>query len=56
MIWHVVTWFQTMPKTMPKLIVGGQHVPQQKLTRAGVALAAICSLALIVAVVAVGGP
>jgi fumarate reductase subunit C len=54
MIWHVVTWFQTMPKTMPKLIAGGQHVPQQKLTVAGVALAALCSVALIVLVVAVG--
>jgi fumarate reductase subunit C len=54
MIWHVVTWFQTMPKTMPKLIVGGRHVPQQNLMVAGVALAALCSVALIVLVLAVG--
>ena len=54
MIWHVVTLFQTMPKTMPKLIVGGRHVPQQNLMVAGVALAALCSVALIVLVLAVG--
>jgi fumarate reductase subunit C len=54
MLWHVVTWFQTMPKTMPKLIVGGRHVPQQRLTVLGVLLAAACSAVLIAAVVAVG--
>jgi fumarate reductase subunit C len=55
MLWHVVTWFQTMPKTMPKLILGGRHVPQQRLTVLGVLLAFVCSAVLIAAVVAVGG-
>ena len=40
MLWHVVTWFQTMPKTMPKLIVGGVQVPQQRMMRIGWAVAA----------------
>jgi len=53
-VWHVVTWFQTMPKTMPKLIVGGRQVPQQRMTVIGVALAALCSAALLAAVVMVG--
>ena len=54
MIWHVVTWFQTMPKTMPKLIVGGRHIPQKHLTTAGWVLAFICSAAMIATVLAVG--
>jgi len=54
MIWHVVTWFQTMPKTMPKLIANGRHVPQQKLTLAGVGIAAVCSAALIAAFLIAG--
>lgn len=54
MAWHVVTWFQTMPKTMPKLIVGGKHVAQQRLTVFGVLLAVVCSAVLVAAVVATG--
>jgi len=54
MLWHVVTWFQTMPKTMPKLIVGGRHIPQKHLTTAGWVLAFICSAAMIATVLAVG--
>jgi fumarate reductase subunit C len=53
-VWHVMTWFQTMPKTMPKLIVGGRQVPQQRMTVIGVALAAFCSAALLAAVVIAG--
>lgn len=55
MLWHVVTWFQIMPKTMPKLIVGGKHVAQRRLTVAGVLLACIGSAALLAAVMVVGG-
>ena len=47
MLWHVVTWFQTMPKTMPKLIVSGRHVPQGRLALFGMSLAALCSFALL---------
>jgi fumarate reductase subunit C len=46
--------FQTMPKTMPKLIANGRHVPQQKLTLAGVGIAAVCSAALIAAFLIAG--
>jgi fumarate reductase subunit C len=54
MLFHVVTWFQTMPKTMPKVIFRGRHVPQTQLTAAGWLLAFVCSAALVAAVVAVG--
>ena len=54
MIWHVVTWFQTMPKTMPKLILHGRPVSQQRLTAIGWSLAFVCSAAFL-AVVAVMG-
>ena len=32
MLWHVVTWFQILPKTLPKLIVDGKQVPQERIT------------------------
>lgn len=54
MLWHVVTWFQTMPKTMPRLILRGRQVPQRQLIYAGWLLAFICSAALVAAVMAVG--
>jgi fumarate reductase subunit C len=53
-LWHVVTWFRTMPKTMPKLILHGRHMPQRKLTAIGLLLAFFCSAALLAAVVAAG--
>ena len=31
-LYHVVTWFQILPKTMPKLIVDGKQVPQARIT------------------------
>jgi len=55
MIWHVVTWFQTMPKTMPRLIRGGQHVPQERITAYGLLFAFVCSALLLVVVAAIGG-
>jgi fumarate reductase subunit C len=54
MLWHVVTWFQTMPKTMPKLIVHGRQVPQTRLTTIGLCIAFGCSAALLAAVILVG--
>ncbi len=39
MIAHVWTWFQIMPKTMPRLIIGGRVVPQDRITAAGLAVA-----------------
>ncbi len=54
MLWHVITWFQTMPKTMPKLIVRGRAVPRPQVVAIGLALAFVCSAALLAGVVAVG--
>ncbi len=54
MLWHLVAWFQIMPKTMPKLILHGRHVPQSQITVVGWLIAGVCSAALIAAVVAVG--
>ena len=52
-IYHVVTWFQTLPKTMPKLIVGGEHVPAKKITRIATLIAGATSLALVLVVLGV---
>jgi fumarate reductase subunit C len=53
-LWHVVTWFQTLPKTMPRLIVHGKPVPPQRITAIGLLVACLCSVALLVAAVALG--
>lgn len=39
MIAHVWTWFQIMPKTMPRLVIGGRIVLQNRVTTAGLAVA-----------------
>lgn len=36
---HVWTWFHIMPKTMPRLVIGGRLVPQNWITAAGLAAA-----------------
>jgi fumarate reductase subunit C len=53
MIWHVVTWCQILPKTMPKLILRGRPVAQSHLTLAALLCAAACSALLLAAVVLV---
>jgi fumarate reductase subunit C len=47
MLLHMVTWFQTLPKTMPKLIIGGVAVPQRRITALGLATALLCCAALL---------
>jgi fumarate reductase subunit C len=47
MVYHVVTWFQTLPKTMPKMIVNGKHVAPRKITGIATLFAGACSLGLI---------
>ena len=32
-VYHVKTWFETLPKTQPKIIVKGKQVPAQEITR-----------------------
>ena len=53
-LWHVVTWFQILPKTMPKLILGGQLVPPRRVTAMALLLAFFCSTGLLVVVIAIG--
>jgi fumarate reductase subunit C len=53
-LWHVVTWFEILPKTMPKLILRGHPLPQRLLTAAALLVALVCSAALLVVVVVMG--
>ncbi|WP_294538354.1 fumarate reductase subunit C [uncultured Rhodoblastus sp.] len=46
-VYHVVTWFQTLPKTMPKMIVDGKQVPAAKITQIATLAAGGSSLLLI---------
>src|SRR5271166_305114 len=46
-LYHVVTWFQTLPKTLPKLILDGKQVPPQKITQIATLAAGACSLVLL---------
>ncbi len=48
MLLHCVTWFQTLPKTMPRIILRGRLVPPQMLTRLSILAALACSAALVV--------
>ena len=49
-VYHTWSWFQIMPKTMPLMFVEGRKVPAAVITGAGLAVAAVCCLALVVAV------
>jgi fumarate reductase subunit C len=40
MIAHTWTWFRILPKTMPRLVIGGRILPQIRITAGGVAVAA----------------
>jgi fumarate reductase subunit C len=53
-LWHVVTWFQILPKTMPKLILRGRQLPPRQMTAMALLVAFFCSAALLVVVVAIG--
>lgn len=47
MVYHVYTWFEVMPKTMPAMYSGGQRVTDEAITRAGVIVAIVTNLALL---------
>jgi fumarate reductase subunit C len=47
MVFHAWTWFAIMPKTMPRLVVGGRYVEPQLITAAGIAIASLASLVLL---------
>jgi len=53
-LWHVVTWFQILPKTMPKLILKGRQLPPRQMTAIALLVAVFCSAALLLVVVAIG--
>lgn len=43
-LYHTVTWFQIMPKTMPPVVVNGRRVPAWAITLGGIVAAAAASL------------
>ncbi len=53
-LWHMWTWFQILPKTLPKLVWRGKLIPQHLMTSVATALAAGCSVLLVVLVVVIG--
>ena len=53
-LWHVVTWFRILPKTMPKLILGGRLIAPSTMTAVALAFAVACSIALLVVVIIIG--
>jgi fumarate reductase subunit C len=50
MIYHTLSWFEIMPKTMPMMFAGGRRVNPQIITRAGLVAAVLASAALFAAV------
>jgi len=50
-VYHTVTWFLIMPKTMPPVVVGGKRLTNAMVTGAGLAAAAACSIVLLLAAV-----
>ena len=53
-LWHVVTWFRILPKTMPKLILRGQLVPPRRVTAIALLLAFVCSAGLLAVCIVIG--
>jgi succinate dehydrogenase subunit C len=49
MVWHAVTWFRIMPKTMPRLVIGSDVVPQRLITGIGLAIAAATFVVTLIA-------
>jgi fumarate reductase subunit C len=47
MIYHVYTWFEVMPKTMPAMHSGGKRVSDAGIMRAGIAVAVVTNLAVL---------
>jgi fumarate reductase subunit C len=47
MVYHAISWFEIMPKTMPMLFVGGRRVAGATITRIGLAAATIAALILL---------
>ena len=52
---HAKSWFEIMPKTLPRLIVGGGPVAPATMTRAGWAATAAASIVILALAVLWGG-
>jgi succinate dehydrogenase subunit C len=50
LVYHTWSWFAIMPKTMPLLFVRGKRVAPAVITGTGLVVAALASVALVVAV------
>lgn len=46
-LYHTWTWFKIMPKTMPPVVVGGKRLAPAAITGAGIAAAAVFSIAML---------
>lgn len=46
-LWHTITWFAIMPKTMPPIVVGGHKLAPGTITAAGLAASVVVSAAVI---------
>jgi fumarate reductase subunit C len=53
-LWHMWTWFQILPKTMPKLVWRGKLIRQEFVSGAATLLAVACSSGLLALAVVVG--
>ena len=53
-LWHMWTWFQILPKTMPKLVWHGRLVRQDIMSGIATLLAVGCSVFVVVLAVVVG--
>jgi fumarate reductase subunit C len=49
-IYHVKTWFETLPKTQPKIIVDGKPLPAATITGYATMAAAACSALLVLVI------
>ena len=46
MVYHTISWFEIMPKTLPMMFIRGERVSAQAITRTGLAAAVLAALAL----------
>jgi fumarate reductase subunit C len=53
-VWHMWTWFQILPKTLPKLVWHGRLVRQEVMTRCATLFAFACSVLLLLLAIVVG--
>ncbi|MDN3920900.1 fumarate reductase subunit C [Roseateles violae] len=49
MVYHTISWFEIMPKTMPMMFVGGERVAATTITRVGMIAAAAALVLLLLA-------